>query len=73
MAIEVDVRGYSCPVPVVKTKKAMEENPGKELKVTADNKTACDNITRLAKNSGYSCEITTTGSNDYELALKPGK
>jgi TusA-related sulfurtransferase len=25
--VEVDVRGFSCPVPVVRTKKAMEQNP----------------------------------------------
>ncbi|MCK4721832.1 MAG: sulfurtransferase TusA family protein, partial [Dehalococcoidia bacterium] len=25
--IEVDVRGFSCPIPVVKTKKAIEEHP----------------------------------------------
>ncbi|NIN69442.1 MAG: SirA family protein, partial [Anaerolineae bacterium] len=31
--IEVDVRGFSCPIPVVRTKKAMDENPTEQLSV----------------------------------------
>lgn len=72
MSVEVDVRGYSCPVPVVKTKKAMEENPGKELKVTLDTQTAVQNVTRLGKNSGYSVAASQDGE-DYILVMKPGK
>jgi len=72
MSVEVDVRGYSCPVPVVKTKKAMEENPGKELKVTLDTQTAVQNVTRLGKNSGYSVASSQDGE-DYILVMKPGK
>lgn len=72
MSVEVDVRGYSCPVPVVKTKKAMEENPGKELKVTLDTQTAVQNVTRLGKNSGYSVTASQEGE-DYILVMKPGK
>jgi tRNA 2-thiouridine synthesizing protein A len=30
---EVDVRGFSCPIPIVKTKKAMEEYPNEALTV----------------------------------------
>jgi tRNA 2-thiouridine synthesizing protein A len=70
MTVEIDVRGYSCPVPVVKTKKAMEENPGKELKVLSDTQTAVQNVTRLGKNSGYSVNISQEGD-DYILTLKP--
>ena len=33
---EVDARGYSCPVPVVKTKKAMDENPKETLTVLVE-------------------------------------
>jgi tRNA 2-thiouridine synthesizing protein A len=72
MAVEVDVRGYSCPVPVVKTKKAMEENPGKEIKVTADTRTSCDNINRLGNSSGYSVKISEEGD-DFVITLSPTK
>ena len=70
MTVEIDVRGYSCPIPVVKTKKAMEENPGKELKVLSDTQTAVQNVTRLGKNSGYSVIVSQEGD-DFILTLKP--
>ncbi|MBN1369537.1 MAG: sulfurtransferase TusA family protein [Dehalococcoidaceae bacterium] len=72
MSVEVDVRGFSCPVPVVKTKKAMEENPGKEIKVMIDTQTSVQNVTRLGKNAGYSVETSQDGE-DYILVMKPGK
>jgi len=34
--LEVDVRGFSCPVPVVRTKKAMEQNPKEVLTVLTE-------------------------------------
>ena len=70
MAVEVDVRGYSCPVPVVKTKKAMEENPGKELKILTDTQTSVQNVTRLGKNSGYKVDVSQKGEG-YTLTLTP--
>jgi len=70
MAVEVDVRGYSCPVPVVKTKKAMEENPGKELKILTDTQTSVQNVTRLGKNSGYKVDVSQEGEG-YTLTLTP--
>ena len=72
MTIEIDARGYSCPVPCVKTKKAIEENPGKEIKVFIDTQTAVENVTRLGKNSGYTVTESREG-NDYILVLKPAK
>ena len=33
---EVDVRGFSCPIPVVKTKKAMDDSPGDVLTVLVE-------------------------------------
>ncbi len=42
--IEVDVRGFSCPVPVVKTKKAMEENPDNILTVPIETTAPKENV-----------------------------
>lgn len=72
MSIEIDTRGYSCPIPVVQTKKAMDENPGKEIRVLADNQTAVQNVTRLGKNSGYSVDVCQE-EDDYVLVIKPLK
>ncbi len=72
MAVEVDVRGLSCPIPVVRAKDAIQKNPGKELKVILDNKTAVENVSRLAKNSGYSIKTGEEGE-DYTILMTPGK
>ncbi len=68
--VEVDVRGFSCPVPVVRTKKAMEQNPRDILTVLTETAVSKENVTRLAESQGYSVEITET-SGEYELILTP--
>jgi tRNA 2-thiouridine synthesizing protein A len=68
--IEVDVRGFSCPVPVVKTKKAMETNPGKELTVLVETAVSRENVSRLAQNQGYSVSEESVGD-EYKLILTP--
>ena len=55
--IEVDARGFSCPIPVVRTKKAINENPTAMITVLVDDTTAKENVSRLAKSEGYSVKI----------------
>ena len=68
--IEVDVRGYSCPIPVVNTKKAIKDNPGKELTVLVESAVSKENVTRLAENEGYTTQVEET-DDGYKLVLKP--
>lgn len=51
----LDVRGMSCPQPVLMTKNAMEKYP-EGLDILVDNNTAKNNITRFLKNSGYNLD-----------------
>jgi tRNA 2-thiouridine synthesizing protein A len=67
---EVDVRGFSCPIPVVKTKKAMEENPGTVLTVLVETEVSKENVSRLAQSRGYSVKEEKI-SGEYRLALAP--
>ena len=68
--IEVDYRGYSCPIPCERTKKVCEDNPGQEIKILLDDYTAVQNVTRLGKSSGY--EVTSIREGDkYTLVFKP--
>ena len=67
---EVDVRGYSCPIPVVKTKKAMDEKPGDVLTVLIETAVSKENVTRLAESRGYSIEAEKI-SGEYRLTLTP--
>lgn len=71
MSIEVDVRGLSCPIPVVKIKKAIENNPTDEIIVLLDSNVSKENVTRLAAGKGYNTQSQDTG-NEYRLTLKPG-
>ena len=68
--IDIDARGLSCPIPVVKTKKAIDTNPGKSIVVLVETAVAKENVTRLAESKGYSVKVEEVG-NDYRLVLKP--
>ncbi len=67
---EVDVRGFSCPIPVVKTKNAMEESPGEALTVLVESAVSREDVPRLAQSKGYSVEAEEP-SGGYRLVLHP--
>jgi len=68
--IEVDVRGFSCPIPVVRTKKAIEENPNEPITVLVESAVSKENVSRLAQSKGYSINVEET-SDGYRLSLSP--
>ncbi len=49
---DIDCRGLDCPEPVLRTKKALADNPGNDLSVRVDNETARENILRFVKSQG---------------------
>jgi tRNA 2-thiouridine synthesizing protein A len=70
--IEVDVRGLSCPIPVVKTKKAIDGNPNEPITVLVESEVSRENVSRLAKSRGYSVEVEET-PDGFRLLLSPLK
>lgn len=68
--IEVDVRGFSCPIPVIRTKKAIKENPKETIAVLVDDATARENVSRLAKSERYSVEVEGV-EDGFRLRLSP--
>jgi len=68
--LEVDVRGFSCPVPVVRTKKAMEQNPKEVLTVLTETAVTKENVSRLAESKGYSVKVEEV-TGEYKLTLTP--
>lgn len=72
LAVEVDARGLSCPLPVVRTKEAVEKNPGAEIFVLVDNPAAKDNVTRMAEKMGRQVSVESTGL-EFRLNLKKGE
>ena len=54
--VTVNAMGDACPIPVVKTKKAMETlQAGDVVETLVDNKIAVENLTKMAKQTG--CEV----------------
>ena len=50
--IEINAMGLECPQPVIKAKKAMNENTQKDdIIVRVDNEVAVQNLTRLGEQS----------------------
>ena len=67
---EVDVRGFSCPIPVVRTKKAIEENPNEAVTVLVESSVSKENISRLARSKGYSIKVEEI-EDGFRLSLSP--
>ena len=68
--IEVDVRGLSCPAPVVSAKKAMDENPTEPIGVLVESAVSKENVSRLAKSKGYSISVVDV-EDGFRLVLSP--
>jgi len=67
---EVDVRGFSCPIPVVRTKKAIEENPNEPVTVLVEGSVSKENVCRLARSKGYSVKVDEV-KDGFHLLLSP--
>ena len=66
--IEVDVRGLSCPMPVIRTKKALESIESGNVVVILNDATARDNVKRLATSKGCAVSEEKKGD-DFYLTL----
>lgn len=62
---EIDVRGLSCPMPLMHTKKAIEGSPT-EIVVHADSGTAKANVAALLADEGYTVTIDESGE-EYRI------
>jgi tRNA 2-thiouridine synthesizing protein A len=68
--VEVDARGFSCPIPVVKIMHALENNPGEPVTILVDSEVSRENVSRLAQSKGYTVEIEALAEG-YKLILNP--
>ncbi|MDD3879481.1 MAG: sulfurtransferase-like selenium metabolism protein YedF [Syntrophomonas sp.] len=66
----VDARGLTCPQPVVLTKKALEEEEISEVITIVDNKTAFENVSRLAQTLKMECKVDEKEGSYYIDILK---
>jgi len=55
--VKIDVRGLSCPMPVLKTKQAIKAGE-KELEIVSDNNTSMENISKYLRVAGHNFTVT---------------
>jgi selenium metabolism protein YedF len=72
METRVDVRGLACPLPVVKTKKAIESLTAGKVVAVADSPVARDNIVKLAQSLNLSVDVATDGTDFILSIIKEG-
>ncbi|MBP2628448.1 MAG: hypothetical protein H6Q68_3159 [Firmicutes bacterium] len=62
----LDLRGLSCPIPLIKTRDALGKVDN--LTLVVDEPTARENILKFAKSQKYRTECTSTGC-DYQISI----
>ena len=74
MTIEVNAMGEACPIPVVKTQKAMKELGGAGvIETLVDNETAVQNLGKLAASKGCASKTEKLGENQYRVTITVGE
>ena len=68
--ITVNAMGDNCPIPVIKTKKAMQALTGPEtIEVLVDNEIAVQNVSKMASSGGGKVSSEKLGENEYKIVI----
>lgn len=72
--ITVNAMGDQCPIPVIKTRKAMQALTGPDtLEILVDNEIAVQNVTKTATAQGGQVSAEQLGQNEYKITVRmPG-
>ncbi len=69
--ITVNAMGDNCPIPVIKTKKAMQALDGPEtIEVLVDNEIAVQNVTKLGNSSGGKVTSEKLGEKEFKVVIE---
>lgn len=70
MATQIDCMGQACPIPVIKTLKALVElaGPG-EVETLVDNKPAVENLKRMATSKGCTATEEQLGEKQWKVTV----
>lgn len=69
--VTVNAMGDNCPIPVIKTKKAMQALKGPEtIEVLVDNVIAVQNVTKLANEQGGEAASEKLGEKEYKVTIR---
>lgn len=67
--IIVDVRGLSCPQPVLETLSAINKFEEGTIIVLVDTTTSRDNVRRAAEKKGFKTEIEVSNGDEFRVKL----
>jgi len=67
---KIDARGLSCPQPALMTRQAIQKLSKGTVEVLVDSTTARDNVSRLARNSGWKVTIEEKPEGYYRIVLQ---
>ena len=69
--VTVNAMGDNCPIPVIKTKKAMQEITGPEtIEVLVDNEIAVQNVTKMASSAGGTVTSEKSGEKEFKVTIQ---
>ena len=69
--VVLDCMGEACPVPLIKTEKAMAElEPGDVLIVQIDHSCAMKNVPEWARKQGYNVEVEEVDDGEWECIIE---
>ena len=72
--VTVNAMGDKCPVPVIKTKKALDALTAPEtIEVLVDNETAVANVTKMAQSTGATVTQEKLGEDEYKVTMQERK
>ena len=69
--ITVNAMGDACPIPVIKTKKAIQKVTGAEtIEVLVDNEIAVQNVTKMAQSSGGTVTSEKLAEKEFKVTIQ---
>ncbi len=72
MIREINLKGMSCPKPVIETKKELEKLDDCILRVTVDNTFSKENILRFCENLGYDRKVIFEEESEITIEIVKG-
>ncbi|MFI3210053.1 MAG: sulfurtransferase-like selenium metabolism protein YedF [Peptostreptococcaceae bacterium] len=72
MIKEINLKGMSCPKPVIETKKELEKLDDCVLRVTVDNTFSKENILRFCENLGYDKKVIFEEESEITIEIVKG-
>jgi len=68
--ISIDAKGLTCPIPVIKTKEAIQAlTENEEVEVLVDNEIAVQNLTKMANQMGFKNNSEKLSDNEFKVSI----